>query len=299
MDESLRIVVPLLLVLISSALMNAVGLYLLHKDGRRQTNQNVMLKFLSGCELVLSLLSFLRWILTLRGLTADDRIYQIIVHFAHADYFNYIFVMIFMTLDRFIAVKYPLRYPFILSRRKAKMILFSSLVICGAFGFTSLFVNHERFDYVVNLYVFPFTSATAAISIVFIYTYILTKVLRRRHLLASRDNVSARRNKDEQRLLKMVAIINATFMVFFLVPDMMFALWHSVLYNIDRRIIFIIWYSGFLVDPITYIFMQKRLRNLMLEMLRFGRCRRNTNSTRLDSVAVISGNRPRVIETKL
>ena len=299
MDESVRIVVILLIVLISSAVMNAVGLYLLHKDGRRQTNQNVMLKFLSGCEFVLSVLSFLRWILVLRGSSADDRICQIIVHIAHADYFNYIFVMIFMTLDRFIAVKYPLRYPIILSRRKAKMTLFSSAVICGAFGFISLFFDYARFHYVVNLYVFPFTSATAAICIVSTYTYILTKMLRRRHLLASRDNVSARRNKDELRLLKMVAIINATFMVFFLVPDMMFALWHSALANINRHVIYIIWYLGFLVDPITYIFMQKRLRDLMLEMLCFGRRRRNTDLTTPDSVAVIIGNRRRVTETKL
>lgn len=298
MEISSGILPVLLFILSSSASMNAIGLYLLHKDGRSRTNQNIILKFLSGCEFVVSVVSFLRWVLILHGSTTDDRIYQIVVHTTYASYLSYTFVMVFMTLDRFIATKYPLRYSTILSRRKAKISLFSSVIICGAIVFISLFVDYTRYNYVFDSYVFPFTSATAAICIVLTYTYILIK-LRRRHARALQDNVSARRYNNDQRLVKMVAIISATFMVCFLVPDIMFALMYGVLANINRDTIFIIWYLGFLVDPITYIFMQKRLRDLMFEMLCFRRCRRNTNSTRSDSVAVISGNRSRVVETRL
>ena len=240
-----------------------------------------------------------RWVLIFHGSTKDDRILQIIVQMVYANYFYVTFVMIFMTLDRFIGTKYPLRYSIILSRKKTKITLFSGVITCMAIGVTSVFIDYSKFHLVANLYVFPVTSGTAAICIVLTYTYILMKILGRRRLRSWQGSISVRSSNSGQRGLKMVVAITATFMVFFFFPDLLFSLFYKTFAYSDAYVFVIGWYLGFLVDPIIYVFMQKRLRNMFLEMLCFQRCCRTAKSTRLDSVAGESGNSPWVIETKL
>ena len=289
--------IPLLLFILSaSALMNAIGLYLLDKDRRRQTNQNLILKFLSGNEFFASIVIICRWTLIFDGSSEKSRILQIIGAIMYGIYFNYTSVMLFMTVDRFIAVKFPLRSPYILSKRKAKIILLSSVVTCVAITCTSLLVDYVRYKFYVNTYAFPVMSTFTTLSIILTYGYIFVKILRQRHFRSSRDNIPGRRNVDGQRFLKMAAVITMTYMLCYLVPDILFAFFYDFLANFNANMFYITWYCGLLLDPITYIFMQKRLRNRLLEILCLQSCHRNAHSTRDCSV---TGDRPWVVETKL
>lgn len=280
-------------------MLNSVGLYLLHKDGRRrQTNQHLILKFLSGCEIVLAVISILRWVLKFQGFTENDRILQIVILIVYAASFNYSCVMIFMTLDRLIATKFPFRYSTILSKRKTKIILCSSTFTCGAIGCISLLVDYARFKFYIDSYVFIIVSAIATVIIVVTYVYILVKLTRQRRSLAPQDSTRSRGNAEGQRYLKMAIAITASFILCFLVPDMLFALFYESFANFNSNIIFITWYLGLLFDPITYIFMQKRLRNLLLEKLHIRSCRRrNARTNRNDAVSRIPGDQPWVVDT--
>ena len=294
--------IPLLIfILSSSAILNSVGLYLLHKDGRRQTNQHLILKFLSGCEIVLAVISILRWVLKFQGFTESDRVLQIVILMVYADSFNYSCVMIFMTLDRLIATKYPFRYCALLLKRKARTILFSCIFVCGVIGCISLLVDYASFKFYIDSYVFFIISTIATVTIVVTYAYILVKVTRQRRSLAPQDNIRNRVNMDGQRCLKMAIAITASFILCFLVPDMLFVLFYEYFANFNANIIFITWYLGLLFDPIIYIFMQKRLRDLLLEKLWIQSCRRNTAMNRNDAVLVpgIPEDQPWVVETML
>ena len=289
--------IPLLLFILSaSALMNAIGLYLLHKDRRRQTNQNLILKFLSGNEFFASIVIICRWALIFHGTSEESRILQIISMIMYGIYFNYTSVMLFMTFDRFIASKFPFRFPYILSKRKAKIILLSSVVTCAAIACASLLVDYVRYKFYVNTYAFPVMSTFTTLSIILTYGYIFMKILRQRHCRSSHDNAPGRRNMDSQRFLKMAAVITMTYMLCYLVPDILFAFFYDFLTNLNANIFYITWYCGLLLDPITYIFLQKRLRNRLLEILCLRNCHRNTHSTRDCSV---TGDGAWVVETKL
>ena len=290
----------LLFILTLSTIANSLGLYLLHKDGVRQSKQILILKFLSGCEIVISVLSILRWVLILRGSSESDRRLQIVVLLVYAAYINYDFVMIIMTLDRFIGTKYPFKYSSIASRGKARIILVSSAIISGVLGFVSFFLDYKRFHYFSNLYVYPIISAIATVCIILTYAYILRRIILNRRLRASQEDIPIQRNRpnDGERLLKMAAVITATFMLCSLIPDILFALFYKTFANLDANIFFITWYLGLLLDPITYVFMQKQLRELLFEMFYVQKCRRNIISPKDDTVPQIFVTDTAEVDTK-
>ena len=299
MDKSSTVIPVLLFILSSSTSMNAIGLYLLHKDERRQTNQSLILKFLSGSDLFLSIILICRWVLIFTGSTEESRAFQIAILVSYAAYINVTFVIVFMTLDRFIATKFPFRSPYILSRRKATMILLSSIVTCIAIACISLLVNYTRFKFYVNMYGFPVISAIATIVILATYAYIFVTILRQRHLRSLQENIPGWRTAESQRFLKMAFIITASYLFCFLVPDILFAFFYNFFANFNSKIFYIAWYCGLLLDPITYIFMQEPLTDMFLEIFYLRSCRRNTKSANDNFVPGISIDRPWVVETKL
>ena len=282
-----------------AAILNAVGIYLLVKDRSTKTNQNLILKCLSAFELTDSCVLIILWSLTCYGSNTSGAVILNLSRVLYCTYGNYWLIMIFMTFDRLITVKYPLRHSFILTKKRARTVLFLSTLFCIivviacnlAFGF-------DQFMLTFNTVVAPVVSSLSAIFIVTTYIYIFVKISKRR-MDMSLQNVQVRRATENQQFLKMAMIITFTYFMFCLMPDIAYIFARQfIIDSID--IVRIFWYSGLIFDPITYIFMQRRLRQKLLEkLLRFRKKHQRDSSGGEQSIARITEDEPAVLDTKL
>ena len=278
-------------ILIFAVVVNFLGLYLLRKDLSRQTNQNLILKFLSTLQLCHSCILIARWSLICHGLTANYIVVQILVCTIYCIYLNVTMVMVTMTFDRLIATKYPLKYAFILTNKKAQIILFSSVfALITIFGISVSILTYGPFMYVLDNFVNPIVSVATTIFLVIAYTYIFVRISRRRTLGNSMEIVRVSRTAENsvhnyrirratensmqniriraenQKYLKMASIITLTYFTCYVVPDVSIVVCRKFFMdNVD--IYRILWYLGLVFDPITYIFMQKRLRKKLVDMV--------------------------------
>lgn len=279
MDDTMLKTIPMLLFIIClSTILNSLGIYLLHKDGSRQTNQNLILKFLSTNEVFLSVILMIKWSMTMNGFTQEDKHLRILyVIFTYMAMNNY-FIMLFMSFDRLIAVKYPLRYATLLSKKRAMTILFTALASCAIFGLISIFLNYKAYYPILTRIIAPAISLFATVCILITYIYIFLKIWRQANRTASMQDGTVgsinkvnnrRRNTESQRFLKMAAIITFTFVVCFLVPDIIYAFHIEDMTDSEVTNMYAVWCAGLVIDPITYILMQKRMRGLLKTVLCF------------------------------
>lgn len=278
-------------ILTSAAVLNFLGIYLLFKDRRRQTNQNLILKFLSTLQLCHSCLLIIRWSLICHGFSANDVVVQILVGGIYCIYLNVTIVMVTMTLDRLIATKYPMKYVIMLTNKKARLVLFSStFALIAIFGIAVSISTYHRFMFILNEFVNPIVSVVTAVFLVLAYIYIFIQISRRRTLSNSMQNIrNSRTTKnsvqnvrkrrtaqnsvqiirirtENQKFLKMASIIALTYFACYVVPDVSIVVCRKCfMENVDMYRI--LWYLGLVFDPITYIFMQKQLRKRLIEMI--------------------------------
>lgn len=265
-------------ILTSAAVLNFLGIYLLFKDRRRQTNQNLILKFLSTLQLCHSCLLIIRWSLICHGFSANDVVVQILVGTIYCIYLNVTIVMVTMTLDRLIATKYPMKYVVMLTNKKARLVLFSStFALIAIFGIAVSISTYHRFMFILNEFVNPIVSVVTAVFLVLAYIYIFIQISRRRTLSNSMQNIRNSRTiknsvqiirirTENQKFLKMASIIALTYFACYVVPDVSIVVCRKCfMENVDMYRI--LWYLGLVFDPITYIFMQKQLRKRLIEMI--------------------------------
>ena len=309
-------------ILIFAVLVNFLGLYLLRKDSSRQTNQNLILKFLSTLQLCHSCILIARWSLICHGLISSHIVVQILVCIIYCIYLNVTMVMVTMTFDRLIATKYPLKYAFILTKKKVQIILFSSaFALITIFGISVSILTYAPFIYILDKFVNPIVSVVATIFLVLAYIYIFVQISRRRTLgnsmqiaRISRTTENSVHNfrikratenpmqniqirAENQKYLKMASIIALTYFTCYVVPDVSLMVCRKfVMENAD--IYRILWYLGLVFDPITYIFMQERLRKKLVDMVVC--CRKQGDSRasrRQQRISTICENQAAVLDT--
>lgn len=285
---------------ISAVFLNALGIYLLVKDRSTKTNQNLILKYLSAVELTDSLVLIVRWSLTCYGLNSNGAVIPNLLRVLYCFYLNFSLLMVIMTFDRLIAVKYPLRYAFILTKKKARIVLFSSTVFCIIVVILcNLILEYDQFILTFDTIVSPIVSSISAVFIMMTYVYIFIKISRRRRMHISLQNIQIERTTENHQFLKMAIVITLTYSMFYLLPDIAYIFARRFIIN-SVDILRVFWYSGLVFDPITYTFMQKKLRQKLLHMIA---CRRKKeerdNSGGEERVARITKNEPAVLDTKL
>ena len=279
-----------------AAILNAVGIYLLVKDRSTTTNQNLILKCLSAFELTDSCVLIILWSLTCYGLNTSGAVILNLSRVLYCTYGSYWFIIIFMTFDRLITVKYPLRHSFLLTKKRARTVLVSSTLLCIIVVIVcNLVFGFDQFMLTFNTVVAPVVSSLSAVFIVTTYIYIFIKISRRRML----QNIQIRRTTENQQFLKMAMVITITYFMFCLLPDIAYIFARQfIIDSID--IVRIFWYSGLMFDPITYIFMQKRLRQKLQEKLACFRKKHQRDSSGGEkNIARITEDEPIVLDTKL
>lgn len=266
-----KIVFSYAALLISATILNTLGLYFLFTDTNIHTKQNLILKFLGSLELAYSCVLIIRYSFTCHGYTTSDTVTQILLRMVHSIYLNITFIMVIMTFDRLIAVQYPLRYAFILKRRRARLILISSTLFWIIIGASCLALDFIQFRSIFHEYVDPAVSLVSATFMVVSYVFIFIKLLRRKRNLNSSSHSFQNRSRTENRkILKMATIITVTYLICYVVPDVANLLCHKCFAN-SIHIYRILWHLGPVFDPITYIFMQRRLRKRLTRLICCGK----------------------------
>ena len=281
-------------IFISAATLNSVGIYLLSKDKHSQTNQNLILKFLSTIELTLSCILLINWSFVCHGSAIATAVEEILLPFIHCCFFNITLIMVIMTFDRLVATKYPLRYSSMLSRKKIRLTLSVVTALCMLFGVLSLFDEIRQFLHTYDTYIFHIPPTFAALFIVIAYANIFMTLLQRRNLFDRSGAVDISRFTENRRFLKMAAVITITYFAFYTVPDVA-SLFCKDCFTDSVQFFRLLWNLGPVFDPITFIFMQERLRKRLINMVQC--CHKKDKGN--DTPPRINGNDNFAFDTRL
>ena len=287
---------------IAAAVLNALGIYLLFKDTNCKTNQNLMLKYLSTVELALACLLMADLSFTCHSTKSGNIDIQVLLPMIRSFFFNITLIMCIMTFDRIIATKYPIRYITMMTSKKVKVILFSTTLLCIILGVLLSVLQARKFNVIYHINIFRILNVVSALFIIISYIYIFSLLLRRKQFSNSSQNSRMRRSAENRRFLKMAAVITLTYFVCYSLSYII------ILSNVDFHTnnldaLRIPLNLGLVVDPITYIFMQKRLRASLMKLMVCCCYNKNEldNARRQKHIATINEDRQRetVLETTL
>ena len=274
-------------------IIHSIGAFLMDaiKKQHKNSTQATLIKHLSISELMWSLVDFTESIfVSVKGDEAKDKLlmkYLGIVELCGI-FIVYITLMVYITLDRFFHFYYATRYTTIFSIKRAskfcKLAWVFSAIICATVA-VAYKVNGE-FDYeeFIFSYVFPVLElvflATAAVTYSYIY-YIFKRQkkisganLRRQNSVKSenRNQNDPRRPKPQKARkpkLYIPSLIILTFLIFIVVPDIVYLVVDKKDKNIDFAITIRLMYMTCLMsDAVIYIFLQRHVRKELKRRLR-------------------------------
>ena len=282
-----------LLVVVTAVFLNVTGAVLLWKFERGNTNQRTILLNLSICQGIIS--SFVAVVFCLRivGLTYENKYVQIFDSVAFLCFIEYYFIMMIMTIDRFIGSKYPLRCSDIFSKPRLKTLLLLTWSLCLTMGILSS-IFYKVVTNVFENIVFPILDVMTLCCIATVYGYIMYVVSARKLATSA---TARRRNTESRQLIKMTAIITSTFIAFIVIPDFVLAFTRQDISKEIEGVIFFWFYSGLAADPITYLLIRKRLRKSFFNICKC--CCRRHKAEHRQSTTTNRSQKPAVIVTKL
>ena len=284
-----------LLFVVLALFLNVTGAILLWKIERGNTNQKTILLNLSICEACLSALLVVQLSMKLQRFGIDNKYLQIIESATILCFLECYFTLMTMTIDRFIGVKFPLRYQDLFSKRRLTIVLAITWLMSLVAGILSA-VMYERVSQAIqDSYLFPLFDFLTLSCIGIGYGCIMYVVCTRKLSTAA----TARRNTESKQLIKMTAIIALTFVLFIVIPDLVLAFNGMEMSMEMERILLCCTHLALVADPITYLLIRKRLRKSFLNI--FKCCRRYRQGTiELQQVTTITyGRNSTIFETKM
>ena len=293
-----------LVLLAATIILNSFGIYLMKRTHGTYTNQKLILINLSSCQILLAI-SRTTYTVIHHYEIPTDNIYKLAaLGFVYVELSTYYLVIISLTVDRFIACKYPLRYAIVLSRKKMRIILATAWILGLVVNLPQLFISASVAVFIFNYATLPVLDFTFVLTAITVYGYLLYKVQKRKRDKLSRHNGKERERSQNYKLIKMAAMINLRFFLLVTIPDIIFAMNLSANFgskSVLRFILVFCWYVNPVFDPITYVFMQKGIRRELRRL--FEITRENTSSGSGKSMlfttnSIKSGNR-KVFDTRL
>eukprot|EP00112_Aurelia_sp_Birch-Aquarium-sp1_P013213 Seg2799.1 transcript_id=Seg2799.1/GoldUCD/mRNA.D3Y31 product="hypothetical protein" protein_id=Seg2799.1/GoldUCD/D3Y31 len=247
-------------------------------------------------ELAVSLMLIARWSLICYGMKSDGSIITISYRIGIIIYLNCILIIALLTFDRLIATKYPLQFTLILTRRKTRVLLLASTLICINVAVATSFVEFDRFEVTIRRLILPIVSSLGAMFMIVTYSYIFFKISKRRNV-----GFRGRPTAVNQQYLKMAAIVTFAYVLCFLPPDFIYAFCLECIVNKDYRyhIPNISRNLGLVFTPVVYIFMQKRRRNRFIKLVCCFKRKRRMEIYQMAALALVIENRQPVLDAQI
>ncbi len=257
-----------------SIALNVLGIYLL-RAARTSSNSRFLLINLASSEIVLSTAQVIYFC---SSFYTSFEIKLIILKIQLMTILIYYFSMFLLTIDRLVAILFPLKYRVSVTTRLLTRVVLAICVLAVCFG-VSLFLSNDWFDFCWK-YIWILLDVVYFILCCGTYTLIFYKMRSSRRLEKSLPQINAERRQRlafnrERKFFKIVGMIIISFIVLIMVPDVLFYYFkvtESSLFVKAGNLLYMIWLTGFIADPVIFIFLQQDLRSLLKSKLcKFGR----------------------------
>lgn len=268
--------------------LHVIGLYLLYqckKSPLWSCNQFLHIVTLNGIEVVWSFSVVIRTFI--EGSTANVflKLYVVLPCFMWL-----VFVMILISVDRFLEVYLNIKYKLIWSTNKTKLVLVLSLVISFVLTFCMVAVNYndvaEKQLAFAVLYLIPIFNILFFVVTLLFYGYIVTKLNEKRHIF--RRNTLRKRIIPERFRQQMTipTLLILSFLVFNTVPDTVYYVHIEIrrkyLPEALNGILTFFHLMCFTLDFFIYTLsskhIRKELRKITERIIHFMVCRKKTDS---------------------
>ena len=254
--------IVLYIMMVLSMLLNILGIYCLHKQKGGNIKQRLLLGNLSLIEIVKMVYDFI----PLTTYFCFEKWYNL-----HHMYFDTIEIsmttiilasIILISADRVMCILLHVKYDYYITMRLIKRTLVISWVISLACG-PVMYVFTSKDEY-MKIYYYMTLEIIVLIFGVITYVYIGKIVLE----INSRVSSMADNSGGFRKLRKMFltpSLILGSFILFNVIPDLITIFHFS---DISYNVTICLWVLNFNIDPIIYIFANKKSRSIALALFR-------------------------------
>ena len=210
----------------------------------------------------------------------------------------YIFVMIYITVDRFMEIYLNIKYHIHWCTKKTKVALAVALVMSLLSGIPAIMVGRREpcnVFKVFTLYVYPILEAVFVIVASFTYFYIIKQVRRHRKVseriekqLSENSKRPYQKPRNNRFRIFVPTLIIITFILFTIGPNIIkFCVFLDVIQKEDEaHIAYIFIAIGFISDPLIYILNMKFIRFSRKKLIPGGNTIHITSSTWMNLILV-------------
>lgn len=272
----MHIGLPITLIVLNctNVALHSLGVYLLvtiYKNGN-DTTQMLYLIHLAVSEALMNFLECFRRtseLISEGNIIKEVRAYILIIMFTGISLFFYL-VMVYITVDKMMEVVLSIRFPLYWDVQKAKKLLYGTWVIGLCLSvIVSLLHYFDEFVWedIFFKYFYPILGWTFIIIASITYGFIFCKF--------KTSTITRRRNSITQVFRKsrfyLPFSLILTFLVFIVIPDMVYLFIGIINGNETDLLLAVCWISyaiSNMVDAWIYIFMQPKVRKLLMKMVR-------------------------------
>lgn len=250
--------------------LNSLGIYLLSQIKTNNMNQIMILINLGVAEILIAIGWLAEDVASMYGYSINDRLMQVVWGVRAGAYCFWFTCMCIMSIDRFLGCHFPLKHLILSSKKNIHRLMLCVWMLCATNSiFLICFDTRVLFD-IYNSTVWFIFSSISVLTFVLTYTSIAVYMLKRRGVKRKSETAGRCVLKSNQQFVTVVTLILMSYVVFEVCPTTV----TMVYFQTDERIphtlsniIDMSYIVAIFVDPLIYIFLQSRVRKLLVSKL--------------------------------
>ena len=261
--------------ILCSLVLLFLGITLLAGAKKERTHQNQILIHLSLAEILLLASAMIHWVFVLLGEKDGSLTLKIISLFIFCTRWPSYCFLFLLTLDRLIGTKYALNYRMVLTQRRIRCCLAFAWSSWMFFLIWLIFAKPGTIFNVSYKFLFPAFDGIYLCFAAYAYRYIFRVLCKRRKNLNKHSLRTRKTYESEWRVVRMSLMIVCMFAIFVVLPDAALATFILSQRPVEKSLAaaaFIMLTLYCLSIPLTYIFMQQKIRNRLQQQIQRACC---------------------------